>query len=304
MKSVTLIAIIIALAYSCHATLTILGPDEPVLENSNVTLECLVTNSELNISQVHFEKFSKYLKQWYRLGDRLMYRHCFPDFTVKQRGDSLFLSVSHVYSYFHQGLYRCAADNATVVDNSSEPLAVMVSYLRELSVYNVASSSREFIKENLRVTVGQDVEVECTTSSSEEPQYFWQKVGEDWIQASSKLKLKKVRIEDSGVYACIAKHPTVSSLKKRFNMTITVLLVRNLPLHQDWFSSTNVMMMTSAVGLVLLMLILLLTAFLVCKAKQARSAKGPIDDHSQKKPIYKASVESLPSTSGDTQPLV
>ncbi|XP_012994719.1 vascular endothelial growth factor receptor 2 [Esox lucius] len=307
MKGFTLLAIIVAYAYSSHATLLIQGPDKPVLENGNITLRCLVSSSELNTSQVHFEKFSKYLMQWYRLGEGYMYRRCFPEFTLKREGDSLLLSISRVYSYFHQGLYRCVADNTTTNENASQPLAITVSYMRELSVYDVSSSSRNFIKENLHVTAGENVEVECSTTASEKPQYLWQKVGEDWIQSSSKLKLKKVRMEDSGVYACVATHPTESSLKKRLNISITVLPASVNSFQQAWFNSTNVMLMSLAVGLVLLVLILSMTAFLVRRAKQTKSTKstkGPIDDHSQKKPIYKASVESLPSTSGDTQPLV
>lgn len=41
------------------ATLLIKGPTEPVLEGVRITLECLYTDSDLNISQVHFEVFSK-----------------------------------------------------------------------------------------------------------------------------------------------------------------------------------------------------------------------------------------------------
>lgn len=41
------------------ATLLIKGPTEPVLEGESVTLECLYSDSEFNISQVHFEIFSK-----------------------------------------------------------------------------------------------------------------------------------------------------------------------------------------------------------------------------------------------------
>lgn len=41
------------------ATLLIKGPTQPVLEGERITLECLYSDSELNISQVHFEVFSK-----------------------------------------------------------------------------------------------------------------------------------------------------------------------------------------------------------------------------------------------------
>lgn len=41
------------------ATLLIKGPTQPVLEGQAVTLECLYSDAEFNISQVRFEVFSK-----------------------------------------------------------------------------------------------------------------------------------------------------------------------------------------------------------------------------------------------------
>ncbi|XP_041758579.2 leucine-rich repeats and immunoglobulin-like domains protein 1 [Coregonus clupeaformis] len=295
--------LVIARAHSSIAALVIQGPDKPVLENDEVTLECLLSDSELNTSQVHFEKFSKYMNNWYRLEEEPMYHRCIPGVILRRETGQLLLSIRSIHSYFHQGLYRCVADNATATDNSSQPLAITVNYMRELSVYDV-SSSRKFIKENLHVTLGEDVEVECSTTGSEAPQYSWQKYGEDWIVPSPKLRLKNVRLEDGGDYTCMAEHPTLSSLKKSSTISITVLPATNGRLHQAWYDSTNLVLMTSVAVAVVLVLLLSITVFLVRRAKQAKSTKGPIDDRSQKKPIYTASVESLPSTSGDKQPLV
>ncbi|XP_036798414.1 uncharacterized protein LOC110534479 isoform X2 [Oncorhynchus mykiss] len=226
MRGFILFAIlVIAHAHSSIAALVIKGPDKPVLENDEVTLECLLSDSELNTSQVHFEKFSKYMNKWYRLEEEPMYRRCIPDVILRREASQLLLSIRSIHSYFHQGLYRCVADNATATDNSSQPLAITINYMRELSVYDVSSSSRKFIKENLLVTLGEDVEVECSTTASEAPQYFWQKYGEDWIVPSSKLRLKNVRMEDGGDYTCMAEHPTLSSLKKSSTISITVLTV-------------------------------------------------------------------------------
>lgn len=61
--------------------------------------------------------------------------------------------------------------------------------MRELSVYDVSSSSRKFIKENLLVTLGDDVEVECSTTASEAPQYFWQKYVSLGLSGSGLLPL-------------------------------------------------------------------------------------------------------------------
>uniref|UniRef100_A0A8C7M3T5 Si:ch211-79k12.1 n=1 Tax=Oncorhynchus mykiss TaxID=8022 RepID=A0A8C7M3T5_ONCMY len=277
-------------SYHCQSSISLLFADEVHL--------CFSLTVPLSPT------LHQYMNKWYRLEEESMYRRCIPGVILRREASQLLLSIRGIVSYFHQGLYRCVADNATAPDNSSQPLAITVEYIRELSVYDVSSSSRKFIKENLLVTLGEDVEVECSTTASEAPQYFWQKYGEDWIVPSSKLRLKNVRMEDGGDYTCMAEHPTLSSLKKSSTISITVLPATNGRLNQAWYDSTNLVLMTSVAGAVLLVLILSITVFLVRRAKQAKSTKGPIDDHSQKKPIYTASVESLASTSGDKQPLV
>lgn len=45
--------------YCSSASLEVKGPTEQILEGQDVTLECLDTESELNMSTVHFERFSK-----------------------------------------------------------------------------------------------------------------------------------------------------------------------------------------------------------------------------------------------------
>lgn len=41
------------------ASLFVKGPTEPVVEGQSVTLECLDSESELNVSSMHFEKMSR-----------------------------------------------------------------------------------------------------------------------------------------------------------------------------------------------------------------------------------------------------
>ncbi|XP_037639846.1 uncharacterized protein si:ch211-79k12.1 [Sebastes umbrosus] len=296
---VLLVAALVALIHGSYATLLIKGPTEPVLEGDSITLECLYSDSEHNISQVHFEVFSQYMRRWRTVWEGSI---CFYSLEIKQTVESLVLSIPHAGRYY-QGPYRCVSDaeNVTEPDSSSRTLDFKVHYMGDLSLYREGYTSYLDVSQELKVRLGEDVVVKCSASSSEKPSYFWNKDGDDWILPLSTLTLKKVTAMDGGQYTCMAQHPSVESLSKKHTISITVL-----PEDAPWYASSNghLMLMTSAAAVSLLVFILSMTVFLCRRAKQARTSKGPIDDKSQKKPIYKASVESLPSTCGDKQPLV
>ncbi|XP_071324706.1 cell surface glycoprotein MUC18 [Trachinotus anak] len=300
---VLLVAALVALIHGSYATLLIKGPTQPVLEGDRITLECLYSDSELNISQVHFEIFSKYMQTWHPVVDLDFRSWCFSRREVELlTGDGLVLSIPHAGRY-SEGPYRCVSDaeNVTAPDNASQPLAFKVHYMGELLLSREGYTSYLGVPQELKVQPGDDVVLKCSASSSEEPSYYWHKEGSDWILPSSKLTLKKVSATDGGLYTCMAEHPSVESLSKKRRVSITVLS-ENAP----WYESTNgrLILMTSAAAVALLVFILSVSIFLCRRAKQARTSKGPIDDRSQKKPIYKASSESLPSACGDKQPLV
>ncbi|XP_028281882.1 uncharacterized protein LOC114448866 [Parambassis ranga] len=295
-----LVAAVVALIHGNYATLLIKGPAEPVLEGDPIKLECMYKDSDLNISQVHFEMFSKYLQDWHPVPERSWCS--FSRMQTELTGESLVLFIRYA-GRFSGGPYRCVsdADNVTQPDNSSQPLTINVHYMGELSLSREGYTNYLGIPEELRVRVGDDVVVKCSASSSEEPSYFWQKEGVDWILPSSTLTLRKISAMDGGDYTCRAEHPSVKSLSKKRTISITVL-----PEDAYWYETTNgrVVLMTSAAAAALVVFIVSMSVFLCRRAKQAKSSKGPIDDRSQKKPIYKSSVESLPSTCGDKQPLV
>ncbi|XP_031145052.1 uncharacterized protein si:ch211-79k12.1 [Sander lucioperca] len=296
---VLLLAAVVALIHGSYATLLIKGPTQPVLEGEQFTLECLYSDSELNISEVHFEVFSKHMQSWRTVWERSW---CYYSMEIERTAESLLLSIPRAGS-FYEGPYRCVSDNENVTapDNSSQPLAVKVHYMGELSLSREGYTSYLGVPQELKVRLGDDVVVKCSASSSEEPSYYWNKDGDDWILPSSTLTLRKMRAMDEGQYTCKAVHPSVESLSKKRSFSITVL-------SEDaaWYESSNgrLMLMTSAAGVSLLVFILSMSVFLCRRAKQTKTSKGPIDDRSQKKPIYKASVESLPSTCADKQPLV
>ncbi|XP_023256850.1 hemicentin-2-like [Seriola lalandi dorsalis] len=296
---ILLLAALVALIHGSYATLFIKGPTNPVLEGETITLECLFSDSEGNISQVRFEIFSKYMQSWRPVFERSW---CYYSMDIVQTADSLVLSIPHAGRY-SEGPYRCVSDaeNVTAPDNSSLPLAFKVNYMGELLLSREGYTSYLGVPQELKVQPGDDVVLKCSASSSEEPSYFWHKEGSDWILPSSKLTLKKVSATDGGLYTCMAEHPSVESLSKKRTVSITVL-----PEDAPWYESSNgrLILMTSAAAVALLVFILSVSVFLCRRAKQARTSKGPIDDRSQKKPIYKASSESLPSACGDKQPLV
>ncbi|XP_073341979.1 cell surface glycoprotein MUC18 [Pagrus major] len=296
---VLLVVAAVALIRGSFATLLIKGPTEPILEGESITLECLISDSELNISQVHFEIFSKYMHTWRPVWERSW---CYYSMQIVQTPDSLVLTIPRA-GRFYEGPYRCVSDaeNVTAPDNSSQVLGIKVHYMGELSLSREGFTSYLGVPQELRVRAGDDVVLKCSTSSSEEPSYFWNKNGDDWILPSPKLTLKKVSAKDEGKYTCVAEHPSVESLSKSRTISITVL-----PEDAPWYESSNgrLMLMTSAAAVSLLVFILSMSVFLCRRAKQTRTSKGPIDDRSQKKPIYRSSVESLPSTCGDKQPLV
>ncbi|XP_028836838.1 uncharacterized protein LOC114790716 [Denticeps clupeoides] len=283
-----------------NAYLLLQGPAEPVVEGELVTLECVDSDAAANMSQVYFERYSKMMDRWYRLDLEMLYRRCFYyDVDVIRSEGRVLLTISNIQSYT-EGPYRCASDSNSV--NSSAALSLTVHYMRDLSFYQPGSSfSRYFSSlQDLRVSEGDDVEVECSTSASETPSYLWSKEGGVWVQLSKTLKLLKVTALDSGNYTCTAKHPSVSSLLKTRTVSIVVLSA-----DAPWYETTSgqIMLMTSASGLALLVAVLSMTVFLCRRARQKKS-KGPIDDHSKKKPIYTASTDSLTSTTADKQPLV
>ncbi|XP_054478083.1 hemicentin-1 isoform X2 [Anoplopoma fimbria] len=293
---VLLVAAVVALIYGSSATLLIKGPTQTVLEGDRVTLECQLSDSELNISQVHFEKF---YRGWHPVLEGFWCRN---SATISRTPDRLLLDIPYVSSNY-EGPYRCVSDaeNVTAPDNSSLPLTFKVHYLGYVSLTREGYTSYFDAPKELKVQLGEDVVVKCSTRSSEKPTYLWNKDGDDWILPSSTLTLRKITATDAGLYTCMVQHPTVESLSKNRTITITVLSKDS-----RWYESSNgrLILMTAAAAVSLLVFILSMSVFMCRRARRANTCKGPIDDRSQKKPIYKASVESLPSTCADKQPLV
>ncbi|XP_056879199.1 uncharacterized protein si:ch211-79k12.1 isoform X8 [Takifugu flavidus] len=397
----------VLLLHGSLATLLIKGPTGPILEGEQITLECLYSDAEFNISQVHIEMFSKYTKQWRPFSQRFWCRGYGTE--VRMTPDRLLMSVPYA-STLYDGSYRCVSDgkNATTPDSCSQVLTIKVHYMGQLSMTREGYSRYLGLSEELKVRSGDDVVLKCSTSASETSIYTWSKNGSDWILPSSQLALMKVSSADGGRYTCTAQHPSVEALRKSRSISISVLpgetallqvlfcrfcspgsvlqvlfsrfsspgsllqvlfcrfsspgsllqvlfsrfcsagsvlqvlffrfcspgsvlqvlfiiiFISNLLVVQvlqspcdacllmwstgdaPWYHTSNgqVLLVTSVAAAFLLVFVVSVSVFLCSRAKGIKTAKGPIDDHSQKKPIYRTSAESLLSTTADKQPLV
>ncbi|CAL8247535.1 unnamed protein product [Lota lota] len=323
MKEVVVIFLII-LIHGNDGSLYVHGPSEPVPENTEVFLECVSTDPGVDLSQFHLRKLMAE-GHW-----RIM-RRITTGFDMDYQPANKMIIPS--MSTFWSGVYACISNNASTPDNSSQSMTLEMQLLGgeiESRVVDTTSLTPEnrtntfsvmkapIIQpqgrgsqllgslrslSSLEVLLGEDVVMDCSIRChhGRRPRFYWSKEGEDWMLDSSQLTLRSVQAHDGGLYRCTAKVPVEGSLSSSQIISITVL-----PEGSYWYKTTNgcVLLITAAVA-ALLVLMLTVGVFLFRTAQRAKQAKGPIDDHSQKKPIYKGSAESLPaSLSSDTQPLV
>ncbi|KAF7242527.1 Cell surface glycoprotein MUC18 [Varanus komodoensis] len=276
----------------------------PILEGSNVTLECLSDEGGEDLSEFTFQKFSKWLHSWISLdkGSRL---HCwFYDVTVSRDNGRLLLAINDV-QYWHSGPYRCASSNATSNASVSDVLDLKMEYLRGVHISR-ANSWCGTMEKTIRVQEGQDVKLLCSADSSQTPLFEWTREGDDWILPSNTLNLSKVNREQAGTYTCRAQHPTLAQLVKSKSV---LLLVdgpeRSFSLESLMSLSTPMLALSVALPAVLLLLLIMVLAVLVPRRRAAAAKKKAAQQEAgQRTPIYKGSLESVPSVVGDTHPLV
>ncbi|XP_059920166.1 uncharacterized protein si:ch211-79k12.1 [Gadus macrocephalus] len=321
MKEVLVIFLVI-LIHGNDGGLYVQGPSKPVLENAEVILECMSTDPGVDLSQVHLRKLTNQGRWRFLLPDR-------SDTNYQPLHRTTIPSMMPFWS----GVYACVSNNASTPDNSSQALTLNMflpggeresldvdttslpaenrtntfSVMKSPTIHPQGRGSQLLGSLRrlsiLEVLPGEDVVMDCSMRGhhGRRPHFYWSKEGEDWMLDSPQLTLRSVQAGDGGLYRCTATDPVERSLSSSQIISIDVL-----PEGSSWYRTTNgcVLLMT-AVAASLLVLMLTMSVFLFRTAQRAKQAKGPIDDHSQKKPIYKGSAESLPaSLSGDTQPLV
>ncbi|KAM3829457.1 uncharacterized protein M6D78_012914 [Vipera latastei] len=283
-------------------TIHLRDQEGPILEGNNVTLECLMSDGD-NASDFTFQKYSKWLRSWISLDQTHDLRCWFYDVAVHHDNGRLLLTINDIQSW-HAGPYRCASLNDTDNTTVSDKLDLQMEYLHNVFVSH-SNSWCGTVGDSVTVLEGDNLQLQCSADASQAPQYEWIREGDDWILPSNSLTLSRITQEQAGIYTCQAHHPTLPQLTKRKSVH---LLVEN-PKRSFSFDSvlslsTPMLALAVALPAVLLLLLILVFAFLIPRHRAAVLKKMALEESGQRSPIYKGSLDSVPSIGGDTQPLV
>uniref|UniRef100_A0ABM5ETH9 Cell surface glycoprotein MUC18-like n=1 Tax=Pogona vitticeps TaxID=103695 RepID=A0ABM5ETH9_9SAUR len=273
----------------------------PLIEGSNVVLECLSEEGGEDLSGFTFQKYSKWLHSWITLNEATELRCWFYDVAVSHDDGRLLLTINDVQSW-HTGLYRCASSNSTDNASFSNELDLQTEYLR--SVYlSQANTWCGTVGNSITILAGKNLELRCLADASQPPLYEWTREGEDWIVASDALTLAKVTREQEGTYVCQAQHPTLPQLSKSKSIHLFVEGSKRAFTFDSVMSlSTPMLALVVALPAVLLVLVIMVIAFVIPRRRAKKKAAQ--EDAGQRTPIYKGSLDSVPSVVADTHPLV
>ncbi|XP_053123044.1 uncharacterized protein LOC128332601 [Hemicordylus capensis] len=284
-----------------------------ILEGSNVTLECLSDEEGEDLSGFTFQRYSKWLKSWISLDQVNQLRCLFYDVTVNRDDGHLLLTIGNLQSW-HTGLYRCVSSNANTVSANDSSSATNASFSRELDVQveylhgiflTRSNTWCGTVGDSVTVLEGSDLELICSADASQTPDYQWQKEGDDWISMTNTLTITKASQEDSGTYTCQAWHPTLRQLTQSKSISVFVeRSQRAFTLESVMSLSTPMLALAVALPAVLLLLVVLVIAILIPRHRAAAKKKAAPEESGQRTPIYKGSLESVPSVVADTHPLV
>ncbi|XP_060549851.1 basal cell adhesion molecule-like isoform X2 [Pantherophis guttatus] len=283
-------------------TIRLTDQEGPILEGNNVTLECLVSYGE-NMSDFTFQKYSKWLRSWISLDQSHDLRCWFYDVAVSHDNGRLLLTISDIQSW-HAGPYRCASLNATDNTTVSDVLDLQMEYLHKVFI-SQSNSWCGTVGDSITVLEGDSLQLQCSADASKAPLYEWIRQGDDWILPSGSLTLSKITQEQAGTYTCQAHHPTLPQLTKSKSIRLLVESTkRSFSFESVMSLSTPMLALAVALPAVLLLLLILIFAFLIPRHRAAVQKKMALEESGQRTPIYKGSLDSVPSVGGDTQPLV
>uniref|UniRef100_U3FZD0 Ig-like domain-containing protein n=1 Tax=Micrurus fulvius TaxID=8637 RepID=U3FZD0_MICFL len=283
-------------------TIHLIDQEGPILEGNNVTLECLISYGD-NVSDFTFQKYSKWLRSWISLNESHDLRCWFYDVAVSYDYGRLLLTISDI-QLWHTGPYRCTSLNTTDNATISDELDLQMEYLYNVLVTN-SNSWCGTVGDSITVLEGDTLQLQCSAGASQTPHYEWIREGADWILPSGSLTLYKITQEEAGTYTCQAKHPTVPQLTKSKSIHLLVESPKRSFSFESVVSlSTPMLALAVALPAVLLLLLILVFAFLIPRHRAAALKKMALEESGQRTPIYKGSLNSVPSVEGITQPLV
>ncbi|KAL7981040.1 hypothetical protein Chor_005274 [Crotalus horridus] len=175
-------------------------------------------------------------------------------------------------------------------------------------LYNTGFPTIQLRDQEGPILEGNNVTLECLISDGDNASDFtFQKYskGDDWILPSNSLTLSRITQEQAGTYTCQAHHPTLPQLTKRKSVRLLVESTkRSFSFDSVLSLSTPMLALAVALPAVLLLLLILVFAFLIPRHRAAVLKKMALEESGQRTPIYKGSLDSVPSIAGDTQPLV
>ncbi|XP_072282008.1 uncharacterized protein [Pyxicephalus adspersus] len=311
MKYVLCLSLISAICFLARngvsAEVYISGPQSAVLEGEPVVLECL-SNTESDMQNYTFQKYSTWMKSWFQLDSIRYFRCWFFNVNMSRIDGRLLLQLSEI-SDWQSGPYRCVrTGNETDDLEVSENFTVPIIYLQDI-YFQKLQSWYSSITDVLWAEEGSTVEVKCTATSSRDPIYEWSQEASDWILPSDTLTIRNVDESSEGKYTCQARHPDMYSLVKTKSFQLRVT-----PRSPD-ISEIQAFNVDLNIGDILLYIVLpgalltiLLITFLVIilrhRKQQLKKPQISLIDGEKRTPIYKGSLQSVGSTTSDTQPLV
>ncbi|XP_053547175.1 B-cell receptor CD22 [Bombina bombina] len=282
----------------------IAGPLSPVDEGEDVTLECL-SDFDSDLEHYTFQKYSKWMKTWFDVGAGHYFRCWYYNLNVSREDGRLLLHLSDITEW-QSGPYRCVYyGNESREFSASNNFSVPVYYLRDIYLERLKGWSTT-VPDIVYVEEGDDVQIKCSVSSSQQPIYEWNLENSDWILPSDTLVLKKVsQVVDSGKYTCKAFNPENKLSKEKSFELLVAPKSAEVKFGGLGLAQNEILLYFIAPALTLLLPLLFLIIIIIRKRRsQMRKPQISLIDSEKRSPIYKGSAESVYTNTADTQPLV